>query len=632
MQLPTVILSERDLKAALDRLMSERAFVFDVETVGPRRGHPKYNEVTWINLATHDYTCTIPMGHPNGSNLLAPGAWRKQDGVRVWHPPVYDEPPEQLPREYVMAELAPLMLSPDHLKVAHNEVFDAATMQKYLPSPMVGPFHCTLMAFHLINENAPSKKLKDLVIGRYGYAYDDKKTGARIEEASFRQAADYGLRDARFEWLIRQAEEPLLDREDVRGVFEMEMELLPVLVDMRLTGAHVDESALRELEVELAADLIDAEKRVYAAAGVGEFNLNSPKQKAAVLYGPVSDGGQGLSPRRRTKTGADSTDAKALEFHRGNPVVDNLLEFAEIDTLQSTYVHAYLGDDKKPGALINGRIHTDFVPYGTVSGRFSSRDPNLQNIPRPDQPRSKRVRGLFTAADGCKLIVGDYGQVELRILAHFCGKGALFEGFHEGIDAHTSTAAALFKCAFEAVTKAMRQIAKAVNFAIVFGAGPDTVAAMSGVSLKEARKFMAIHEAAFPEIYSFRERVLAACRSSIDHSVRTILGRKRRVPEIVSHNASLRSHAERQAFNSKIQGSNGDLNKLAMIRTHQRLPEGAKLILTVHDELVVEAAEEVVREAEAALREAMLGEEIQKLLSVPLVSDLVVCDRWSEAK
>lgn len=631
MQLPTVILTERDLKAALGRLMSERAYVFDVETVGPRRGHPKYNEVTWVNLATHDYTCTIPMGHPNGSNLLAPGAWRKENGVRVWHPPVYDDPPEQLPRELVMRELTPLFLSPDHLKIAHNGVFDSASMQKYLPAPVTGPFFCTLMAFHLINENAPSKKLKDLVIGRYGYAYDDKKTGAKIEEASFRQGADYGLRDARFEWLIRQAEEPLLDREGVRSIFELEMALLPVLVDMRLTGAHVDETALRELEVELAADLEGAREKVHIAAG-SEFNLNSPPQRQKILYGPRDEGGQGLKCRSRTKTGGMSTDADALEYHRGNAVVDALLEHAEIYTLQSTYVHSYLGDGKKPGALINGRIHTDFVQYGTVTGRFSSRDPNLQNIPRPDQPRSKRVRGLFTAADGCKLIVGDYGQVELRILAHFVGKGALYDGFHQGVDAHTATAAALFKCAFEAVTKAMRQIAKAVNFAIVFGAGPDTVASMSGVSLKDAKGFMAIHESAFPEIYSFRERVLAACRSSADHSVRTLLGRKRRVPEIVSRVDGFRHRAERQAFNSKIQGSNGDLNKLAMIRAHERLPEGAKLILTIHDELVVEAAEEVVREAEAALREAMLGEEIQKLLSVPLVSDLVVCDRWSEAK
>lgn len=631
MPLPTVILTERDLKAALGRLMSEDAFVFDVETVGPRRGHPKYNEITWLNLATHDYTCTIPMGHPNGSNQIAPGAWRKQDGVRVWHPPLFDAPPEQLPREHVMHELTPLFLSPDHLKIAHNGVFDAASMQKYLPAPVAGPFFCTLMAFHLVDENAPSKKLKDLVVGRYGYAYDHDKTGAKIEEKGFRQAADYGLRDARFEWLIRQAEEPLLDREAVRSVFELEMALLPVLVDMRLTGAHVDEGALRELEEELAADLDGAREKVHIAAGA-EFNLNSPPQRSKILYGPPDEGGQGLKCRNRTSTGAMSTDKDALEHHRGNAVVDALLEFAAIDTLQSTYVHAYLGNGKKPGALINGRIHTDFVQYGTVTGRCSSRDPNLQNIPRPDQPRSKRVRGLFTAAEGCKLIVGDYGQIELRILAHFCGKGGLFEGFLAGVDAHVATAAALFKCAFEQVTKLMRQIAKAVNFAIVFGAGPDTVAAMSGVSLKEAKGFMAIHERAFPEVYSFRERVLGACRSSADHSVRTLLGRKRRVPEIVSRQDGFRHRAERQAFNAKIQGSNGDLNKLAMIRAHERLPEGAKLILTIHDELVVEAAQEVVREAEAALREAMLGEEIQKLLSVPLVSDLVVCDRWSEAK
>jgi DNA polymerase I-like protein with 3'-5' exonuclease and polymerase domains len=628
----SVVLTERGLDAALSRLTAEDAFAVDVETVGERRGQPAYNEATWVSLATHGFACTIPMGHPNGSTLLAPGANRKDaDGVKRWHPPVFDAPPQQLPRELVMDRLAPLLTSREHRKIAHNASFDFASLTKYLPEAPPPPYADTIVAFWLVDENAPSKGLKFLVKGRYGVTYDTDKTGAKIEEQGFAKAAAYGLRDVRYDWLLWRTLEPMLEAEEVRSVFDMEMDVLEVLIPMRLTGAHVDVESLRDLEGDLAVQLDEARKKVYAAAG-REFNIGSVPQKQNLLYGPAEEGGQGLSPRKLTETGGMSTDAEALEPHRDNPLAAALLAHAEVDKLQSTYVHGYLGTDKKLGAVINGRIHTDFVQYGTVTGRFSSREPNLQNVPRPGSELGKRVRGLFSATPGYKLLVGDYGQIELRVLAHFIGHGGLYDGFHAGIDAHTATAAAIFGVPFEDVTKDQRQVSKGVNFAVIYGAGPVKVASMSGTTVKEAKGFMATHQQAFPEIYSFKERVIASCRSREGNYIRTLLGRKRRLPGIRSRDGGTRSMAERQCFNSLIQGSAGDLIKLAMVRTHKRLPEGARLVLTVHDELVVEAPVEIVDAAKAALTEALLGAGIQELIKVPLTSDIVVCDRWSEAK
>lgn len=626
----SVVLTGRGLDAALSRLTAEGAFAIDVETVGERRGHPVYNEITWVSLATYGFACTIPVGHPNGSVLLAPGAHRKDpDGVRRWHPPLYDAPPVQLDRELVMARLEPLLLSPDHRKTAHNAVFDFASLTKYLSRPPAPPFDDTIVGFHLIDENAPQKNLKFLVKGRYGVVYDHDKTGAKIEEKGFAQAAAYGLRDVRYDWLIARALDPMIDAEGVREVYNLEMDVLDVLIRMRLTGAHLDIDSLHALEADLAAGLEQSRRKIYAAAG-REFNIGSVPQKQALLYGPVEDGGQGLVPKKLTETGAMSTDAEALEAHRGNALADALLAHAEIDKLQSTYVHGYLGTDKKPGAVVNGRIHTDFVQYGTVTGRFSSRNPNLQNVPRPSTELGKRVRGLFTATPSYKLLVGDYGQIELRVLAHFIGHGALYDGFHAGIDAHTATAVALYGVPADEVTKDQRQMCKGGNFAIVFSAGPATVAGMTGVPLKEASAFMKTHERTFPEIYSYKERLIAQCRSK--GFVTTLLGRKRRLPDIRSRDGKLRALAERQAVNSKIQGSAGDLIKLAMVRAKKRLPAGARLVLTVHDELMVEAPVEIVEQAKAALADALLGPGIQKLIKVPLTSDIVVCDRWSEAK
>jgi DNA polymerase I-like protein with 3'-5' exonuclease and polymerase domains len=642
---PGLILTEQQLHDAARRISAQDAFAFDIESVGPRRGHPVYNEVTWLSLATYGYGCAIPMGHPNGDTLLSPPVRRKDraTGKFVEHPPIWDAPPPQLTREQVFGALAPLFAS-DRTKIAHNATIDLVSVAKYLPAIPAPPYLDTIVGVWILNENLRSKGLKDLVAETYGVEYDHEGTGKCVERHGLSHVGLYGYFDARYTWLLSRRIAAALSAKGFEELMALEMDVLEVIAAMRLHGAHVDRAALERLDAVLAVELTGATQALYAAAG-REFNTNSVPQKQQLLYGPAAEGGQGLKPKvltkgglTRTKAGAKpglsdySTAAEALEAYADNPVVEALLQYQELQTLDSTYVRSYLGTEEKLGVLVGERIHTDFVQYGTVTGRFSSRDPNLQNVPRPGEKLASQVRSLFTAPDGHQLVVADYGQIELRVLAHFLGQGALFDGFHAGIDAHTATAMLVFGVEIDGVTKTMRQVAKAINFAIVFGAGLAKIASMAKIPLAQAKHVMAVHADLFPEIYAFKAAVIETCRSREEPHVTTLLGRRRRLPEIRYRNPERRSLAERQAVNSLIQGSAGDIIKLAMVRTHAALQPGMHLVLTVHDELVTETPRHLASQCSDIVREAMLGEGIQKLLSVPLTSELVVCDSWAEAK
>jgi DNA polymerase I-like protein with 3'-5' exonuclease and polymerase domains len=407
---------------------------------------------------------------------------------------------------------------------------------------------------------------------------------------------------------------------------------------MRLAGAHVDVPRLIELREELSIEREEREKLVFKAAGC-KFNLNSPQQKQKILFGSKRDGGQGLKPWKLTDTGKKqkkageeitgwSTDDEALESFPTNPVAVSLREYNEVHKLLSTYVLAYLGDEAKgkDPQIYDDRIHADFVQYGTNTRRFSCRDPNLQNIPRPDTDLGKLIRGVWCADPGWKLIVGDYGQIELVIFAHFCGSGALYDGFMEGLDPHSVTAEKL---------DIVRQMGKTLNFSMSYGAGMYKVASMLGVDVDLAREILKSHRREFPEIYELKDYIVEVCRSRKPVPyVRTMLGGLRRLPDINSSQDGLRYRAERQAVSAVIQGSAADLIKLAMVRADSMLADipGAHLVLTVHDEIVLTAPEEHAEQAADVLHEAMLGPDIQKLVKVPLTSDIKIVDRWSEAK
>jgi DNA polymerase I-like protein with 3'-5' exonuclease and polymerase domains len=656
-----VILNPKDLREKAKYFLDRPRFIFDVETVGKFRGEPVANQVTWLSLATAGQTVVVPMGHPNGNRLLE-RARKKKDPVTkkfVTTEARWDAPPDQMRPAEVFDILYPLFFDEEIEKGAHNSTFDFLSVAKYFGGKVpVGPYHDNIVAAWLLNENR-RLGLKDLTERRYKRKYDFENVGRRVEVHPFNKVATYAYMDGKYTWLHLENNLYWIQEEGLQEVYDLEMDVLRVLLDIGSEGTPVDIPAMQRLEVDLSERRTHYEGQIYTAAGQ-KFNLNSPKQKVDVLYGKKAEGNQGLKPWRLTKGGMKkqedgkeitlydySTDAESLEKFHGNHVVDALLQFQEVDRVLGTYIQGYLGvadDPKKPGQIFDGRVYPDFVQYGTVTGRFSCRAPNLQNIPRPDTDLGKAVRSLFVAGDGHKLVVADYGQIELVVLAHFVGRGALYEGFFQGIDPHTMTAALVFEQdpqdlqarvnAGEPTAKGYRQAAKAINFAVVYGAGPDKVASMAGVTSRRAKQILATHEQEFPEIYAFKDKALKVCKSRKPPHLTTLMGRKRRLPSIMSSDYKTKGKAERQAINSLIQGSAADLIKLAMVRTNEALAveDTGRMLLSVHDELVVRCTEEKAEKCAEIVKESMTGAGIQKWVDVPLAIDLNIVDKWAEAK
>lgn len=635
MLLPKVITTRRQLKEAVAFIGDREAFAFDVESMGDHRGVPAVNRLTWISLATRGGATVIPMGHPNGYQVLSRATRRKDraTGKFIPVPAQFSPAPDQLTPGEVFEELAPLFFS-ERTKIAHNAPFDLISVAKYFggayPPP---PYGDTIVAAWLLNENRLSLGLKSLTELRYGLRYDTENVGRCVEAHPFGIVADYAWLDAWTTWLHWADLRPRITSTGLEGIWDLEMGVLDCLLHMQSAGAPVDVAALERLREDLRARIIDVEGDVYRAAGQ-VFNIASNPQKQEVLYGK-RPAGQGLRPRKATKTGGASVDAQALEPYKGkNPVVDKILEYQELSKICGTYVDGYLGNEAegKPGLIFNGRIYPSFAQYGTVTGRFSCHKPNVQNWPRSDTELGKAIRDIILPPPGFKLLVADYAQIELRILAHFAGQGALWQGFWDDLDAHIATAAAVFGISPEEVTAQLRQIAKGIAFAILYGAGAQKLADMAGVSLRQATRFMKMHERAFPEIYEYKANILRAARGRTPMPyIKTLLGRHRRFPDLRSPVEGLRKRAERQVVNSHIQGSNADITKLAMVRFNTTRLPGMQMILTVHDELAVLCPEDIADEGARVLHNAMAGPEMQ-LLSVPLTTDVKIVDRWSQAK
>jgi DNA polymerase-1 len=636
---------------------SERVFSWDMETSGENRGVPYCNSASWIGLATRGRTAVIPFGHPIGTRqthtVKEPRTLidHKSGGtmVKMFKVPVYEAPPPQLVRDQVFEALAPLFFHDELVKVGHGVQFDLATIAKYFGGVIPSGPHCdTIILRWLLDENRKQYKLKAVTKDIYHFEYDDEDVGKCVERHPFGKVAHYLHCDVVYPLAEYRNLRPQIDEWGLQRVYELEMDLLPVKARMRLTGMAVDVPRLEAMRDDLVPKVQQVEGEIYHAAGK-KFNINAPRQKQEVLYGLRSQGGQGLRPWKLTDTGRKkkdagqpldkycySTDADALDSYVGNPVVDALLRYQEWYKMLHTYVLGYLGDEDakdKPCRIFDGKIFPDFVQYGTKTGRESCREPNLQNVGRPDTELGLLIRGAFVADPGRKLIVADYDQIELVVLAHFLGQGKLFEGFGMGIDPHTMTAAMVLGKRPEDVTKVERQkYGKSINFAVVYGAGDGKVASMIGCSSREARAFLDKHEVEFPEIYGFRDYVLDQCREQRPPHIRTLFGRMRRVPGIHSRDRGMRMYSERQAFNSLIQGSAADILKFAQVRLAKDMPSWMQLHLSVHDELVTSAPVDRVDEAKFILLNAMTGPGIGDMLRVPLKSDCAVATRWSEAK
>ena len=397
----------------------------------------------------------------------------------------------------------------------------------------------------------------------------------------------------------------------------IEFPLAQVLADMTRTGILVDREGIEAFGVQLRQELDQVLTRIEMEAGTSDFNPNSPKQLGTLLFDTM-----GLPHGKKTKNGW-STDAETLEKLRDIPLVEDILQYRACQKLNSTYVEGLLkviGED--------GRIHTRFNQTEARTGRLSSDNPNLQNIPIRTEMGSK-LRAYFVAKPGCVLVDADYSQIELRILAHVTGDTHMQEAFLSGADIHRSTAAKIYNIRPEDVTPRLRSSAKAINFGIMYGKGAYSLSKDIGVSVKEAEAFLQTYLATFPNIDGYMEKTIADARQC--GYVSTLFGRRRALPELNSNNHNIRASGERMARNTPIQGTAADVIKLAMVRVWRRLRDEkmeSRLILTVHDELIVEAPEAEAEKAAQILREEMEG---CVHYAVPLSTDVHTGKNWLEA-
>ncbi len=401
---------------------------------------------------------------------------------------------------------------------------------------------------------------------------------------------------------------------------EIEMPLAAVLCDMELSGFRIDACGLAEYGNNLDLLASDLEQRIYFSAGE-EFNINSPAQLGAVLFERL-----GLPAQKKTKSGGYSTGAEILEKLRHNhPIIDDILEYRKVTKLKSTYVEglAKVADE-------GGRVHSSFNQTGTTTGRLSSSEPNLQNIPiRTEMGRELR-KFFIPENEHYRLVDADYSQIELRVLASISGDEAMTDAFVSGKDIHSSTAATIFSVPEEHVTLEMRKRAKAINFGIVYGMGEFSLAGDLGITRAQAKQYIDSYLSSYPKICDYLENVV---KEAYDNGfVTTLFGRRRYIPELAGQNKNLKHFGERVAKNSPIQGTAADIIKIAMINTVKALRSSgidAKLILQVHDELILEAHESCADEAARILEECM---ENAVRLSVPLLAKASIGRTWFENK
>jgi DNA polymerase I len=442
-----------------------------------------------------------------------------------------------------------------------------------------------------------------------------------IAEVDLDRCCEYACEDADLALQLEQRFAPELRRLKLEPLFHtIEMPLVEVLAEMEWNGIRIDEPFFRALSRKLAGQLRALEQEIYAGAGI-EFNINSNPQLREILFERLQ-----LPILKKTKTGA-STDASVLEqlAAAGHHLPVLLMQYRQLDKLQSTYVEAL-------PRLLNpetGRLHTSFNQTVAATGRLSSSDPNLQNIPIRTEIGAEIRRG-FVPDEGCVFVSADYSQIELRVLAHYSQDPAFLEAFRSGADIHRQTAALVFGVEDRDVSREMRDTAKTVNFAVIYGVGAFSLAQQLGITNVEAKEFIERYFERFPGVRRYLDEQIETARSQ--GFVETLTGRRRYIPEISSRNFNIRSFGERAATNAPIQGSSADLIKIAMIDIHRALREsgaGARMLLQVHDELLFETPRE---EAEATLALIRTKMEGAAELLVPLVVATGFGDNWLECK
>ena len=515
----------------------------------------------------------------------------------------------------------------DVLKIAHNIKYDYKVLKNY-DIEVRGAIFDTMIAHYLINPdmkhgmdylseiylNYTPISIESL-IGKKG------KNQGNLRSVSLKQQTDYAAEDADVTFQLYEIFEQKLKEENLENLFyRIEMPLMKVLAKMELVGISLDKECLKKESLELENDLKNLEKKIFEFSEE-EFNLNSPKQLGEILFEKLKLDAKA----KKTKTGQYSTSEEVLQkLESKHEIIKHILEYRTYQKLKSTYVDALPMQVNEK----TGRIHTNFMQTVAATGRLSSVNPNLQNIPIRTL-RGQQVRAAFIASEGKKIISADYSQIELRLIAEISGEKNMIEAFQKGEDIHASTAAKLFKIPLNEVTKLQRSQAKTVNFGIIYGVSSFGLSEQTGLSRTEAKQMIDAYFETYPRLKEYmNEQIMTARKNGY---VETILGRKRYLKDINSANFVVKGHAERNAINAPIQGSAADIIKLAMINIDRELENQkmeTKMLLQVHDELIFETPIDEIETAKILIKTQM---ETAYATQVPLLTEVGIADNWLDA-
>ncbi len=592
------ILTEESFDRLLKNLVKKKTFAFDMETTSKR---PVWARAVGISFSFEEgKACYLPLTH-------------RYLGV-----------PSQLGLEIVFERLKPILENEHIKKCGHNIKYDLIVLANEGVF-LKGIDSDTMIASYLLNPSSRGHGLDALSLEHFGHKNLTYKemvgTGKKevgFDEVEIERATSYAAEDSDMTWRLKSRLEPRLKDYTLKLYQKMELPLLEVLAEMEINGVHVDRKHLTELSSDLDKKLRLLEIEIYALADE-TFNINSPKQLSVILFEKMK-----LPVIKKTKTGF-STDVSVLEqLADEHELPEKILTYRQLAKLKSTYVDALPEEIFKK----SGRVHTSFNQTVAATGRLSSSNPNLQNIPiRSDM--GKEIRKAFTAEGDGMLLSADYSQVELRILAHLSGDEALRSAFEKGEDIHSRTAAEIFGSSIDNVDEESRRMAKAVNFGIVYGLSAFGLSRQLKISQRDARDFIDQYFGLYKNVKIYMENTVSEAREN--GYTLTLFNRRRYLPDLNSKNRQVREGAERVAINSPIQGTAADLIKVAMIQLSHQIRDmklQSKMILQVHDELVFECPVEEKTKMESLVKSEMEG---ACKLSVPLVVDIGWGKNWNEA-
>ncbi|CAI2297855.1 TPA: DNA polymerase I [Vibrio parahaemolyticus] len=596
------ILDEASFNAWLEKLKAAELFAFDTET------------------DSLDYMV---------ANLVGL-SFAIDEGMAAYVPVAHDylDAPEQLDRDWVLEQLKPILEDDAQAKVGQNLKYDASVLARY-GIEMKGIKYDTMLASYVYNSVGGKHDMDSLALRflqhsciSFEQIAGKGKNQLTFNQIELEQASPYAAEDADVTLRLHNRLFANIEQDEkLKSVYEeIEMPLVPVLSRIERTGVLIDDMKLSAQSVEIAARLEELEQKAYEIAGQ-EFNMNSPKQLQAILFEKM-----GLPVVKKTPSGTPSTNEEVLqELALDYPLPKLILEYRGLAKLKSTYT------DKLP-KMINpstGRVHTSYHQAVTATGRLSSTDPNLQNIPIRNE-EGRRIRQAFVAPAGYKVLAVDYSQIELRIMAHLSGDQALLDAFRDGKDIHAATAAEIMGVSIDQVSSEQRRRAKAVNFGLIYGMSAFGLAKQLGIPRGEAQAYMDKYFERYPGVMQYMEDTRSAAADK--GYVETIFGRRLHLPEIKSRNGMRRKAAERAAINAPMQGTAADIIKKAMLLVDQWIQEEGngrvKLLMQVHDELVFEVEESSLSEIESKVQKLM---ESAAELKVPLVAEAGHGDNWDQA-